>query len=66
MLFLMPNLKPRKTTGELNIKCDAKFYIKLAARGKANIALFSDIWSLIDRLQCFDTVGWAAGRASGL
>jgi len=22
--------------GELNIKCDAKFYVKLAARGKAN------------------------------
>ena len=37
-----------KTAGEINVKCDAKFYIKLAARGKANVGLYSDIWSLID------------------
>jgi len=36
-----------KTAGEINVKCDAKFYIKLAARGKANVGLYSDIWSLI-------------------
>jgi len=38
----------QETTRELNIKCDAKFNVKLAARGKANVGLYSDIWSLID------------------
>jgi len=40
--------RPRETTGELDIKCDAKFYVQLAACGKANVGLYSDIWSLID------------------
>jgi len=38
----------QETTGELIIKCNGKFYVKLAARGKTNVGLYSDIWSLID------------------
>jgi len=37
----------QETTGKLNIKSDAKFYVKLAARGKANMDLYSEsgVWS---------------------
>ena len=44
----LPQEGPKETAGEQNIKCDAKFYVKLAAHGKANVGLYSDIWSFID------------------
>jgi len=39
--------RPQESTAELNITRDAKFYVKLAARGKANVI---SVWSLIDSL----------------
>jgi len=32
--------RPRETTGEPDIKCDAKFYVKLVAGGKANAGAY--------------------------
>ena len=56
---------PDETTGQLNIKCDAKFYVQVSAcaRDQSCIAT-SGVYPLVT--QCFDAVGWAAGRASGL
>ena len=37
-----------------------------AAAGGTQKNLFIDNWRRLLCLQCFDAVGWAAGRASGL
>jgi len=37
-------MRTQDTTGELNIKCDAKFYIKLATCG-----IYSDIQGRLDQ-----------------
>ena len=41
--------RPEEITGKLNIKCDAKFYVKLAVRGKANVGLYSEFDRLVTR-----------------
>ena len=44
---LKPQERRQETTKDqrraINVKCDAKFYVILAARGKANAGLYSDI-----------------------
>ena len=40
--------RPQATTGEPSIECDAELYVKLAARGKTKVGLYSDIRSLVD------------------
>jgi len=43
--------RPQETIKDCSraiLSYDAKFYVKLAVRGKVNVGLSSDIWSLID------------------
>jgi len=61
MAFLPPNQQLQSTEGYYT-----STYNKYMAVGKYCAVVIIVISQSIQCLQCFDAVGWAAGRASGL